>query len=149
MTLRLFLCGDAMTGRGIDQVLPHPDDPALFEDYIRNARAYVALAEAANGPILQPVSFDYVWGDALGEMEHAGLDLRIVNLETSITAGGEPWPSKGIHYRMHPQNVGCLSAAHIACCVLGNNTFMSAISTPEPRRTSTSLEAPLSTLQLT
>ena len=33
MAYRLFLCGDVMTGRGIDQVLPHPCDPALYEDY--------------------------------------------------------------------------------------------------------------------
>ena len=27
--IRLFLCGDVMTGRGIDEVLPHPNDPAF------------------------------------------------------------------------------------------------------------------------
>ncbi|HEY8157335.1 MAG TPA: hypothetical protein VIF10_01405 [Methylobacter sp.] len=26
-TIMLFLCGDVMTGRGIDQVLPHPGNP--------------------------------------------------------------------------------------------------------------------------
>ena len=30
-SIRLFLCGDVMTGRGIDQVLPHPNDPTLHE----------------------------------------------------------------------------------------------------------------------
>ena len=29
--ITLFLCGDVMTGRGIDQVLPHPADPSLYE----------------------------------------------------------------------------------------------------------------------
>ena len=33
-SIRLFLCGDVMTGRGIDQVLPHPADPTLHEPYI-------------------------------------------------------------------------------------------------------------------
>jgi poly-gamma-glutamate capsule biosynthesis protein CapA/YwtB (metallophosphatase superfamily) len=28
----LCLCGDVMTGRGIDQVLPHPCDPVLYEE---------------------------------------------------------------------------------------------------------------------
>ena len=28
--------------------------------------------------------------------------MRIINLETSITGGGDPWPHKGIHSRMHP-----------------------------------------------
>jgi poly-gamma-glutamate synthesis protein (capsule biosynthesis protein) len=31
--LTLFLCGDVMTGRGVDQVLPHPGDPELRERY--------------------------------------------------------------------------------------------------------------------
>lgn len=25
----VFLCGDVMTGRGIDQILPHPSDPRI------------------------------------------------------------------------------------------------------------------------
>ena len=42
------MVGDVMTGRGIDQILPHPGDPVIFEPYIKNARDYVALAEKAN-----------------------------------------------------------------------------------------------------
>jgi len=38
-SIRLFLCGDVMTGRGIDQVLPHPTDPTLHEPYIGDARS--------------------------------------------------------------------------------------------------------------
>jgi hypothetical protein len=53
--LRLFLCGDVMIGRGIDQVLPHPCDPALHEDYVKSALDYVELAEQLNGPIPRPV----------------------------------------------------------------------------------------------
>ena len=30
-TISLFLCGDVMTGRGIDQVLPYPVRPVLYE----------------------------------------------------------------------------------------------------------------------
>lgn len=30
-TVTLFLCGDVMTGRGIDQILPHPSAPQLYE----------------------------------------------------------------------------------------------------------------------
>jgi poly-gamma-glutamate capsule biosynthesis protein CapA/YwtB (metallophosphatase superfamily) len=51
----LFLCGDVMTGRGIDQILPRPGDPRLREAYIPAATGYVALAEAASGPIPRPV----------------------------------------------------------------------------------------------
>ena len=39
--IRLFLCGDVMTGRGIDQVLPHPVEPHLFESWARTAAVYV------------------------------------------------------------------------------------------------------------
>ena len=43
-TIRLFLAGDVMLGRGIDQILPHPGDPTLFEDYVKTAEDYVRLA---------------------------------------------------------------------------------------------------------
>ncbi len=43
--IRLFLCGDVMTGRGIDQVLPYPCDPVLHERYVDSALDYVRLAE--------------------------------------------------------------------------------------------------------
>src|SRR6266705_6913251 len=121
MSLRLFLCGDVMTGRGVDQVLPHPVDPILYEPYVRNAREYVDLAEKAHGAFQRPVTFDYVWGAALEELERARVDLRIVNLETAITSAETHWPGKGIHYRMHPHNVGCLTAARIDACALANN----------------------------
>ena len=121
MSLRLFLCGDVMTGRGIDQVLPRPVSPVLYEPCIRDAREYVKLAENASGPVQRPVSFDYIWGEALQELERAGVDLRIINLETAITTAETPWPGKGIHYRMHPRNIGCLTAAGISVCALANN----------------------------
>ncbi len=119
--LTLFLCGDVMTGRGIDQVLPHPVDPILYEPYIRDARDYVALAEKANGPIPSPVGFDYVWGDAREALRRAAPHARIVNLETSITTHPVPWPGKPIQYRMNPSHFEVLHAAQIDCCVLANN----------------------------
>jgi poly-gamma-glutamate capsule biosynthesis protein CapA/YwtB (metallophosphatase superfamily) len=124
MSVRLFLCGDVMTGRGIDQALSHPVNPILYEPYVRDAREYVALAEKANGPIPHPLSVDYIWGDALHELERTRIDLRIVNLETAITSAETPWPEKGIHYRMHPQNIGCLAAAQISACALANNHLL-------------------------
>jgi len=84
-TIRLFLCGDVMLGRGIDQVLQQPCDSALHEDYVTSALDYVRLAETANGPIPRCASARYVWGAALEELSFAKPDLRIVNLETSIT----------------------------------------------------------------
>jgi len=114
----LMLCGDVMTGRGIDQILPHPSPPVLYEDYLTSALDYVKIAEEANGPIQRPVAFPYVWGDALTLLRSA--DLLIVNLETAVTRSGLHWP-KGINYRMNPDNLPCLAAAGIDCCVLANN----------------------------
>lgn len=54
--VRLMLAGDLMTGRGIDQVLPHPGDPGLLEDWVHDAREYVRLAERVNGPVPAPVA---------------------------------------------------------------------------------------------
>jgi poly-gamma-glutamate capsule biosynthesis protein CapA/YwtB (metallophosphatase superfamily) len=118
--VRLFLCGDVMTGRGIDQVLPRPCDPALHESYVQSAIGYVRLAEQLNGPIPRPVEPSYIWGAALEEWARAAPDARIVNLETSITRS-EDFVDKGINYRMSPENAECLAAASIDCCVLANN----------------------------
>jgi poly-gamma-glutamate synthesis protein (capsule biosynthesis protein) len=117
----LFLCGDVMTGRGIDQILPHPCDPRLHEDWVQDAREYVALAEQAHGPVRRPVGYEYVWGDALAELERVRPDARIVNLETSLTRSDASWPGKGIHYRTSPENARCLAAAGLDVCGLANN----------------------------
>jgi poly-gamma-glutamate synthesis protein (capsule biosynthesis protein) len=109
-----------MTGRGIDQILPYPSQPAIRESYLKSAVDYVELAESVHGPIPRPVDLPYIWGDALAELESRSPDLRVVNLETSVTTSDEAAP-KGINYRMHPANVGCLAAAAIDCCVLANN----------------------------
>ena len=118
--LTLFLCGDVMTGRGIDQILPHPSRPRLHESHVRDARDYLALARQAGATIPHPVPLPYVWGDALAELRRRRPAVRVVNLETSVTRSDTPWP-KGINYRMQPRNVGCLTAAGIDCCVLANN----------------------------
>ena len=110
-SVKLFLCGDVMTGRGIDQVLPHPGDPQIHEYYMKSALGYVDIAEEVNGPIPRPVDFSYIWGDALGELDRMAPDLRIINLETSVTTSDDFWPHNGINYRMHPENVSCISAA--------------------------------------
>jgi len=117
----LFLCGDVMTGRGVDQILPHPSAPEIFEPCLRDAPEYVALAERASGPIPRPVAPGYIWGDALEELARAAPDARIINLETSVTTCDEFRINRGINYRMHPNNIACLTAARIDVCVLANN----------------------------
>ncbi|MGH8636076.1 MAG: CapA family protein, partial [Burkholderiales bacterium] len=110
-----------MTGRGIDQIQAHSCPSRIQEPCVRDARDYVALAEEANGRISRPVSPSYIWGDAVEELERVAPDARIINLETSVTTSEDFWPRKGIHYRMHPRNVGCLTAAGVDVCVLANN----------------------------
>jgi poly-gamma-glutamate synthesis protein (capsule biosynthesis protein) len=119
--LTLFLAGDVMTGRGIDQILPRSVAPRLHEPYVKSADVYVRLAEEENGPIPEEVLHDYVWGDSLEELARLDPHARIINLETAVTTSDDWWRGKGIHYRMHPGNVPVLTAAGIDACALGNN----------------------------
>ncbi|MGI9403286.1 MAG: CapA family protein, partial [Hyphomicrobium sp.] len=122
--ITLFLCGDVMTGRGIDQILPYPGEPHLREPYLRSAVEYVKLAERKSGRIPRLVDFGYVWGDALHEWERVRPDVRIANLETTVTSRGNAAPNKLIHYRMRPENFPCLSEASFDGLVLANNHAM-------------------------
>jgi poly-gamma-glutamate capsule biosynthesis protein CapA/YwtB (metallophosphatase superfamily) len=122
--ITLFLCGDVMTGRGVDQILPNSVDPALYEPYVKDARVYVRLAEKENGKVDQPVSYSYIWGDALEIWEQMEPDFKIINLETSITTHDVPWPGKSVNYRMHPKNIQVLTTAGIDFCSLANNHIL-------------------------
>ena len=122
--ITIFMCGDVMIGRGIDQVLPHPSDPLIHEPFMRSARGYVDIAEQINGPISRPVSYSHIWGDALEEWERMAPDVRIINLETSVTESDDYWQDKSIHYRMHPDNIPVITAARIDFCSLANNHIL-------------------------
>jgi poly-gamma-glutamate synthesis protein (capsule biosynthesis protein) len=119
--ITISLCGDLMTGRGIDQVLPDPCPPQIHESYVRDARDYVRVAEQENGPIARPVGLSEPWGDVLAELESVAPDVLVVNLETALTRSEEAWPGKGIHYRTSPENARMLVEADVDCCVLANN----------------------------
>jgi poly-gamma-glutamate synthesis protein (capsule biosynthesis protein) len=120
-TTTLFLAGDVMTGRGLDQVMQHSVAPTLHEPGVRDARRYVALAEAAHGPIPAPVSPAYLWGDALVVLEERNPAARIINLETSITTSNDWCRAKEVHYRMHPANIACLKIPGVQVAALANN----------------------------
>ncbi|WP_338677654.1 CapA family protein [Streptomyces sp. SCSIO 30461] len=117
----LFLSGDVMSGRGVDQILPHPGDPALREERIRDARDYVALAEAVNGGIPQPVDYSWPWGDALEILDAVRPDVRVIDLESSVTTSDDFAPGKAVAYRMHPDNLPLLATVRPDVCALANN----------------------------
>ncbi len=112
-----------MTGRGVDQILPYPSNPILKESFVKDARDYIKLAEEVNGKINYPVTFDYIWGDALRELEKEEVDIRIINLETTITTS-ENFVPKGINYRMNPKNVDVLKVFKVDIACLANNHIL-------------------------
>ena len=112
--VRLFVGGDAMLGRGVDQLLPHPGSAELREEFVPDAHHYPRAAGAR-----PQQGFAWPWGDALSEL--AGADLRLVNLETSATARGEFASGKVVHHRMNPANLPALTAARIDACSLAND----------------------------
>lgn len=118
--MALFLCGDVMTGRGVDQIQRHPANPALLESYVRDARTYVRLAEETHGSVPRPVDASWVWGDVLDLIAEAAPDVRLVNLETALTRCGQFAVGKAVHYRMNPENVEVLATVE-PVCVLANN----------------------------
>jgi poly-gamma-glutamate capsule biosynthesis protein CapA/YwtB (metallophosphatase superfamily) len=113
-----------MLGRGVDQILPRPGEPLLRETYMKDARGYVELAERANGPIPRPVEFAWPWGDALATIDDVAPDIRLINLETSVTRSDDFSFEKSLHYRMHPGNLPCLAVARPDACALANNHVM-------------------------
>jgi len=118
--LRIFLCGDVMLGRGLDQALAHPGDPELRERYVGSALGYVRLAERANGPIPRPMADAEPWGAALDAWRELAPDVRLMNLETAVTTCGG-FVSKGVNYRMNPANLPALIASGVDAVSLANN----------------------------
>ena len=123
--IKLMLTGDVMLGRGVDAVNRVHCDPVIYESYCKSAFDYVHLARRRSGyPAPNHPAADYddpgrVWGTLLGDLRGGRRDeqkkakeakeakeeeeerakepprVLLMNLETAITAGGYPWPSKG------------------------------------------------------
>src|SRR6476660_2782034 len=88
---------------------------------MRSAVGYVQLAERVAGYIGRGLVFAYPWGEALTVLREYSPNARIINLETAVTTSDDAQPGKGIHYRMHPENLPCITSAEIDCCGLANN----------------------------
>ena len=104
-SIKLFLCGDVMTGRGIDQILPNPCNPRLYEEYMASAEGYVKLAEDAHGDIPRSAPLSYIWGAALDEFERVKPDFAHRQSRDERHTKRELFP-KGINYRMSPGECG-------------------------------------------
>ena len=70
---------------------------------------------------MAPVDFTWPWGDALQVMDDAASDVRILNLETSVTRSDLFDPGKRVHYRMDPDNLPALSVGRPDVCTVANN----------------------------
>ena len=122
--VKVLMGGDVMLGRGVDQILSHPGEPELREPYVRDAREYVRLAERVNGLIARPVDWQWPWGEVLEILDEAAVDVRLINLETAITADGQFADPKPVCYRMHPDNLPALTAFRPDVCALANNHIL-------------------------
>lgn len=122
--IRLLLGGDVMTGRAIDLVMRWPQPAAGSGLRPRDARRRLRAAEALHGPIPLRNEPDYVWGDALAEMDRLRVPLRIVNLATAVTSANTAWLGKAEPVRMSPRHADCLAAARISACALANDRVL-------------------------
>ncbi len=82
-------------------------------DHNSRAEFLIITTELKNNP------YAYVWGDVLPIFARA--DLRVINLETSVTRCSKKWPHKAFNFRMHPDNVKILKEAKIDFVSLANN----------------------------
>lgn len=121
----LFLCGDVMTGQGIDPLLSpefeHLSSRSMASalDYVHGADA-AGVAHAAGEPLPRPVCFAYPWGDALTLLRREQPDLRLVSLEATITARGTP-SAMPVQARLPPQQLPALAALGVDGVVLANH----------------------------
>jgi len=54
-----------------------------------DARECVRLTKKAFGLIPKPLNFNYVWGDAIPELDRRAPEVRLINLETTVTINGK------------------------------------------------------------
>jgi poly-gamma-glutamate capsule biosynthesis protein CapA/YwtB (metallophosphatase superfamily) len=93
--VRIFLGGDVMLGRGIDAICLQSCSPELYEGYCTSALDYVHLAERHSGPLPRHCNPEYFWGNAIEVLNKIKPDVRVINLETSVTQRGTPDLHKG------------------------------------------------------
>jgi len=117
--IRFAFMGDVMLGRLIDQLFPHCVTNAQEKAH---ALSLLSNRNPEQYHLVQKGKWKHaqIWGDVLSDVLLKS-DIRIINLETSVTTHSNPWPNKAFNYRMHPANLEILSEAHIDYCSLANN----------------------------
>ncbi len=65
-----------------------------------------------------------VESETLDVVEDIAPDVRVLNLETSITRSDDVATDKGVHYRMSQENLPCLTVARPDACALANNHLL-------------------------
>ena len=78
-----------------------------------------------SGPIPRAAGYGYVWGDLLAEDAYRRCDLRIINLETAITAAAKSEASETVVSRTFP-----LAAPRNPICFINRSTVHPATSKP-------------------
>ena len=63
-------------------------------------------------------------GDAAEILAKLAPDVRLINLETTITADSEFADRKAVHYRMHPENLPAVTAIRADACSLANDHIL-------------------------
>jgi poly-gamma-glutamate capsule biosynthesis protein CapA/YwtB (metallophosphatase superfamily) len=117
--LRIALAGDAMLGRLLDQTLPYPLKDASEMVHGAAIRRRLGLPHPPYTAEQEQALFKRPWGDTLFLLGAA--DLRVVNLETSITTSNDKYPGKAFNFRLHPRNAAVVTAAGIDYVSLANN----------------------------
>lgn len=109
-SLKLFLAGDVMIGRGVDQLLENSVPPQMFGKKVKLATYYIDKAEEKNGPMPSEQEVmamggpsRYIWGDLLPALEYEKPHARLINLETALTLSEDRHP-KHYPHRGHPSN---------------------------------------------
>jgi poly-gamma-glutamate capsule biosynthesis protein CapA/YwtB (metallophosphatase superfamily) len=112
--IKLLFVGDVMLGRLVDQIFPtHVEDKEEYQ------YAQILLKKYNKINQLKELKYKYVWGNLIDIFKN--VDLRLINLETSVTTYPKKWPNKAFNYRMHPDNLQILKEVNIDYCSLANN----------------------------
>ena len=69
------------------------------------------------------MDYKYIWGNLLTNKFFNDVNLKIINLETSVTTSKNP-QNKAVLYKMHPYNIQTLKVVGIDYCNLSNNHLL-------------------------